>query len=244
MRSRRAVGSSGQEDCGTTTQRFERVALGKRDRCRYSILAHGRRIRGADIRPLARAPDDKLREEDPARRRHLRRGRGEVTPQRSGLSARLRGSGPQQREPPRRCERVAEARCVGARKRRRARGREGASEREKEREGGRRRSAVRAAASSKAGPPTALIVLSSPRREARTRMRDRERSLASLASHDRHEGISITPGSSICKKVARPLPLPRYAAFYQTSRPSRFCSGPHRPPILPPPPPSRPLRLP
>lgn len=61
---------------------------------------------------------------------------------------------------PRRCERVAEARgCVGARKRRKARGREDKREKERAWERGWRRSAVRAAANSKAGP-TALIVCS------------------------------------------------------------------------------------
>lgn len=86
---------------------------------------------------------------------------------------------------------------------------------------------MRAAASSKAGP-TALIVLSSPRHEARTRMRDRERSLASFASHDRHEGISITPGSSICKRVARPLfPFPRTTRLSITpAAPVAFAAGP------------------
>lgn len=65
----------------------------------YSTLTRTR-TRGTNGRPLARALDRGLREENPARRRHPRRGRGEVTPQRSGLSARLRGSGPRRREPP------------------------------------------------------------------------------------------------------------------------------------------------
>lgn len=57
-----------------------------------SILGRPSRMSNSHrMQPSARAS---------TRRRHLRRGRGEVTPQRSGLSARLRGSGPRQREPP------------------------------------------------------------------------------------------------------------------------------------------------
>ena len=105
--------------------------------CIVAIIQFSRGCRtcGPNGRPLARAPDDELRKEDPARRRHLRRGRGEVTPQRSGLSARLRGSEPCNESHPRHCERVVEVRgCVGARKRRRTRGREGKRDREKEKE--------------------------------------------------------------------------------------------------------------
>lgn len=77
--------------------------------------------------------------------------------------------------------------------------------------------------------------------------RERSWTPASLASHGRHEEISITPGSSICKE-GRSLPLAPppflpHCAFHQTNRPSHFCSGPHRPPILPSSSLPRPLRL-
>lgn len=76
------------------------VPLGEASSLMLIQLLQEHRTRGPNGRPLARALDRGLREENPARRRHPRRGRGKVTPQRSGLSARLRGSGPRRREPP------------------------------------------------------------------------------------------------------------------------------------------------
>lgn len=146
-----------------------------------SILVRTLNSRDSNGRPLARAPDDELRDEDPARRRHLRRGRGEVTPQRSGLSARLRGSGPRQREPPPLLREGSGdpgvCRCAREEEGRRTR------EREKERESVReqRTKTERRARSREFESRTTdgiNCVLASSRREARTRARDRERTLA------------------------------------------------------------------
>lgn len=130
---------------------------------------------------------------------------------------------------PRRCERVAETRrCVGARKRK-ARGREGRRERERERT---KKRCARSREFENRTDGINCTLFSSLRGE---NSRERSWTLARVTIVTR--GFLSHRVLRFAKRVVHPPPAPVFPRTVRLSirltAPSRFCSGPHRPPILP-----------